>query len=321
MSKIVTVVGATGTQGGSVVQSLLQTKDYTLRAVTRNRKSDGAQALLAQGVDIVEADLNDLQSLQAAFTGSYAIYSVTNFFEAFPKTGDTKAIEIEVKQGINLAKAAAATTSLQHYIWSTLPNSRRVSNGKVIVPHYEAKNQVDDFIKATPELFNKTTFLWVTFYSGNINYPWYKPFPVPNSNPAKLYIVWATPANVPMKLIGDESVNVGLFVKAILEQPQKTLPGKFVLAASDDMTAEELMSAWAQLEDKGLVFLQVGKNVYYDMWPIWGEIMDKSHQYWELMKDLSFTGESVLTKDDLGVTGLVNTKAAFAKIQAAQQEG
>jgi hypothetical protein len=41
-----------------------------------------------------------------------------------------------------------------------------------------------------------------------------------------------------------------------------------------------------------------------------------SHIYWELMKDQTFTGESILTKDDLGVTGLVGTKAAFAKIQA-----
>jgi len=104
MSKIVTVVGATGMQGGSVVQGLLSTKDYTVRAITRNRESDKAKALLAQGVDVVEADINDVESLQAAFTESYAIYGVTNFFEAFPKVGKAKSIEIEVKQGINWPK-------------------------------------------------------------------------------------------------------------------------------------------------------------------------------------------------------------------------
>ena len=53
---------------------------------------------------------------------------------------------------------------------------------------------------------------------------------------------------------------------------------------------------------------------------MWGEDMDLSHMYWELMKDQSFTatGESILTKDDLGVTGLVDTKAAFAKMQATR---
>jgi hypothetical protein len=255
MSKVVTVVGATGVQGGSVVQGLLSTKDFTVRAITRNRKSDEAKSLLAQGVDVVEADINDVESLQAAFAGSYAIYSMTNFFEAFPKVGMAKGIEIEAKQGINLAKAAAATASLQHYIWSTLPNSRCVSAGKVIVPHYEGKNQVDDYIRANPALFNKTTFLWVTFYTANINYPWYMPFAIPNFDPTKVYTVWATPAWVPIMLIGDGTVNVGLFVKSILEQPQKSLPGKFVLAATDDMTAGEIAAAWAQLEGKEAVYL------------------------------------------------------------------
>jgi len=318
MSKIVTVIGATGVQGGSVVQALLSTKEFTVRGITRNRESDKAKALLAQGVDVVEADINDVESLQAAFTGSYAIYSVTNFFESLPNVGATKSMEIEVKQGINLAKAAAATASLQHYIWSTLPNTRRVTDGKVIVPYYESKSQVDDYIRANPALFNKTTFLWITFYAANINYPWYMPFPIPNSNPAKVYTVWATPPEVPIMSSGDGTVNVGLFVKSILEQPQKTLPGKFVLAATDTMTAGELTAAWAHLEGKEHVYLQVDKDTYYNMWPIWGEVMDHSHMYWELMKDRSFIFEGILTKEDLGVTGLIDTKTAFAKMQATR---
>jgi hypothetical protein len=145
------------------------------------------------------------------------------------------------------------------------------------------------------------------------------PSAVPNSNPAKVYSVWATLAWVPIKLVGDGAVNVGLFVKSILEQPQKTLPGKFVLAATDDMTAGELAAAWAHLQGKKSVYLEVEKETYYNMWPIWGEEMDISHMYWELMKDQSFSGESCLTKDDLGLTGLVDTKAAFAKLQRIQQ--
>ncbi|KAN0106868.1 NAD(P)-binding protein [Hyaloscypha variabilis] len=316
MSKVVTVVGATGMQGGSVVRALLSTNNYTIRAITRNRNTDKAKALLSQGVDVVEADMNNMESLRAAFAGSSAIYAVTNFFDVFAEVGVAKSLDIEVKQGINLAKAAAATASLQHYIWSTLPNSHRLSDGKVIVPHYEGKNQVDDYIRAVPALFNNTTFLWVTFYAANINYPWYMPFTIPNSNPAKVYSVWATPAWVPIKMVGDGAVNVGLFVKSILEQPQKTLPSKFVLAATDDMTAGELAAAWAHLQGKESVYLEVDKETYYNMWPIWGEEMDISHMYWELMKDQSFSGESVLTKDDLGVTGLVDTKTAFAKMQA-----
>jgi uncharacterized protein YbjT (DUF2867 family) len=116
MSKVVTVVVATGMQGGSVGQAFLNSEEYSIRAITRNRQSEQVKALLAGGVEIVEADINNLESLIAAFAGSYAIYSVTNFFEAFPTVGNEKAIEIQVHQGINLAKAAIATASLQHYI-------------------------------------------------------------------------------------------------------------------------------------------------------------------------------------------------------------
>jgi hypothetical protein len=64
---------------------------------------------------------------------------------------------------------------------------------------------------------------------------------------------------------------VGLFVKSILDQTEKTLLGKFVLAATDEMTAQELIVAWAHLEGKEAVVLQVDKLTYYNMWPLWGE--------------------------------------------------
>ena len=60
MSKIITVVGATGSQGGSVIRTLLGNKSYKLRAITRDPASDAAKALVAQGVEVVKADANDV---------------------------------------------------------------------------------------------------------------------------------------------------------------------------------------------------------------------------------------------------------------------
>ncbi|KAK5120686.1 hypothetical protein LTR85_006044 [Meristemomyces frigidus] len=317
MSKLVTVVGATGVQGGSVVNALIGVEGYRIRAITRNRQSEKAQALQAKGVEVVEADLNDIASLKAAFAGSYAVYGVTNFFDAYPAVGKDKAIEIEAQLGINLAIAAAATSTLQHYVWSTLPNSRRVSGGKVVVLHYEGKNKVDDYIKSQPALLQKTTFMWIPFYAQNIHYPWYMPFAIPTADPDTLYQLQATPASVPWELAGDASVNVGLFVKAILDQPQKTLPGKFVLAASETMTAGEVVEAWAAAQGKKGLLLQVTKETYYKLWSVGAETMDLSHSYIELTRERSFAGEdeAVLTKEDLGVEGLVSTAALFAKMQ------
>ena len=84
-------------------------------------------------------------------------------------------MEIEITQGTNLAKAAAKTSTLKHYIWSTLPNGMKVSDGKYLVPHFDAKNKVDDYIKADTNLYAKTTFLWVTYYASNYLFPMFTP--------------------------------------------------------------------------------------------------------------------------------------------------
>jgi hypothetical protein len=158
--KIVSVVGGTGLQGRSVINTLLKDNKYSIWAITRNLDNERAKTLTSQGVEVVKTNLNDLDSLVAAFYGSSYIHGVTDFFEPFAKNGPEKAVEIEVVQGINIAKAAVATATLEHYIWSTLPNGRKVNNGKFNVPHFEAKNAIDEYNKSDVALLVKTTFLW-----------------------------------------------------------------------------------------------------------------------------------------------------------------
>ncbi len=67
MSPILSVIGATGAQGSSVVNSALKDGTYKVRAITRKVDSDKAKALAAKGVEVVAADLNDEESLVKAF--------------------------------------------------------------------------------------------------------------------------------------------------------------------------------------------------------------------------------------------------------------
>jgi uncharacterized protein YbjT (DUF2867 family) len=57
MSKIITVFGATGNQGGSVVKAILGnvelSKTYKIRAVTRDVSKPSATALKEKGVEVV----------------------------------------------------------------------------------------------------------------------------------------------------------------------------------------------------------------------------------------------------------------------------
>lgn len=106
--------------------------------------------------------------------GTSAIFAVTNFSDA---SAPDREGELEYKQGIAMAEAAAATPTLEHYIWSTLPSAEVATGGKIFVPHADYKARVDDYIKKKiPHLAKKTTFLWMGFYATNLAYfPPFKP--------------------------------------------------------------------------------------------------------------------------------------------------
>ena len=87
MPPILTVVGATGVQGGSVVDAALASGTYQIRAVTRDIQSDKAQALAAQGVQLVAADLNDEQSLVKAFDVSFFVLALQIRISMLMKSG------------------------------------------------------------------------------------------------------------------------------------------------------------------------------------------------------------------------------------------
>ena len=71
--KIITVFGATGLQGGSVLKALIKSDQFLVRAITRNAKSDKAMQLATlKNVTIQEADLNDRPSIDKCIKGSYA---------------------------------------------------------------------------------------------------------------------------------------------------------------------------------------------------------------------------------------------------------
>lgn len=177
MSKLIVVIGATGGQGGGVVNSFLNDPEFRIRGVTRNANSEKAKALAARGVEMVVADQKDEASLDRAFEGAYAIFAVTDYYEHFFTKGKEAAMEIEYMYGTNMAKAASKVATLKRYVWSTLPHTSTITQGKAIVPHFEGKGRVNAFIKENlPELYSKTTFTIFTIFAVNMHqYPIFRP--------------------------------------------------------------------------------------------------------------------------------------------------
>jgi len=318
MAKIITIIGATGAQGKGVARAFLNNPAYKVRAVTRNPSSQSGQALAAQGAEVVSADLNDLESLKKAFTGSHIVFGVTNFFEPFiAHQSPEKAMEVEIQQGINIAKAAAATSTLEHYIWSTLPNAKALSAGKYLVPHFEGKNVIDAYIRdKEPALLAKTTFFWVTWYHANYTFPMFKPYWI---GTAGKHIQFANyPPDIPINTIGDVSENIGAFAKAAVEQPEKTLNGATVLASTETREAGEMLQAWAKARGTKAQFVRVSGEAFREIWPLWAEEMGVMMEFWDEFRGKTWTrvdGGKVLTKADLGVTQFQSLDEAYKTLE------
>lgn len=66
-TKIIAVTGATGAQGGGVINIMKNVPGWKIRAVTRNPSSDSAVKLSQSGIEVVRADFDDEASLVKAF--------------------------------------------------------------------------------------------------------------------------------------------------------------------------------------------------------------------------------------------------------------
>jgi uncharacterized protein YbjT (DUF2867 family) len=168
--KIIAVMGATGSQGGGLVQAILNDPSgaFAARAITRDVNSDKAKALAKAGAEVVAANIDDEASLKKAFSGAYGAYCVTFFWAHFSP-------EKEQANAATMARAAKAA-GLQHVIWSTLEDTRKwiplsdnrmpTLQGKYKVPHFDAKGESDHFFtdNGVPTTFLLTTFYWDNMY-------------------------------------------------------------------------------------------------------------------------------------------------------------
>ena len=167
--KIIAVLGATGAQGGGLARAILNDKnsEFAVRAVTRNASSDKAKELAKLGADVVEADIDDIQSLKKVFTGCYGAFCLTFYWSHLSP-------EKELAEAKAMAEAAKAA-GLKHVIWSTLEDTRKwvpldddrmpTLMGKYKVPHFDAKGEANKFFEqaGVPTTYLNTSFYWDNF--------------------------------------------------------------------------------------------------------------------------------------------------------------
>ncbi len=250
---IIAVMGATGTQGSGVVKELLSRGQFAVRVLTRNPKSEKAQALKRQGCGVVQGDLTKPETLEPAFAGARGAFLVTNFWD--PATGSN-----ETAQGTLGVKAAKAA-GVQHLVWSTLPNCEEISNGKYEVIHFTGKARVDAEVRAAG--FPYCTFVEAPMYFQNF-LGMMKPQPLGDGRTG--WTVAMSPDSNSLH-VGDPT-ELGRLVARALEKPETFGQGQHLAQASETTSWQGLVDTLNALGHNFAV-TQVSNDVY-DSFPFPG---------------------------------------------------
>ncbi|KAJ7785230.1 hypothetical protein DFH07DRAFT_726509 [Mycena maculata] len=144
-SRIVSVFGATGLQGSTVLEALLKDGTFTPRAITRNPDSEAALRLKERGVEVVEGDSSNKASLVRALQGSEAVFAITvPLLPPVVTSGPS-----ELTQGKNMVDASKEA-GVKFFIFSSLPDMTKLSGGKYTkASPADDKQVIEDYLKAS----------------------------------------------------------------------------------------------------------------------------------------------------------------------------
>lgn len=259
-SKIITVFGATGNQGGSVVATVLSnpklSSEYKIRGVTRDPSKPNAQKLSAQGVEMVSADMNDPESLKSAISGSHAVFAVTNYWES-------QSAETEIQQGKNVADVSAEV-GVKHLIWSSLPHVAKLTNGELKhVYHFDSKADVEEYIESIKGKTGMIASYWMPgFFMSNLK-------AIISLNPQTGKPTLTLPWDADSTQVGliDIAQDAGKFVAGLLLADPKSVDGFHVNGVSQWLTPREIVDILNKTAGANVEFQEVPADVYEGFLP------------------------------------------------------
>lgn len=246
--KIVAVVGATGLQGKGVVNALIKEGSFKVRAITRN-----PDKYVGSANEVVQGDLTDLESLTNALKDAHGVFVVTNFWEGAD----------ELAQG-KIAVEAAKKANVNHFVWSTLPNVEKISNGQFDVPHFTGKAKVDELVKNAG--FANYTFVQPPFYFQNFTGQLAAQHQQDGS------IGWTLPIDPSKKVIHMADISdLGKVVAGAFLNPEKVGNGSYLSLATELNSFNDVLEVF-KANGKAYSFNQVPTEVFSNFFEGAGEI-------------------------------------------------
>jgi uncharacterized protein YbjT (DUF2867 family) len=225
--KTILVTGATGRQGGAVTRHLVAA-GWRVRALSRDPNRPQGQALAKLGAEVVPGDLDDFASLTRALNGVYGVFSVQSFWE--------HGYEGEVRQGRNLAEAAATASRIAHFVYSSVGGADRDTG----IAHFESKWAIEQRVRALglPATILRPSFFMENFLASQALSP-----------DGRLRM--SLPADRPLQMIAVD--DIGAFTALVFDRPGEFLARALELAG-DERTMSEVVELFGSLLGREIAF-------------------------------------------------------------------
>jgi uncharacterized protein YbjT (DUF2867 family) len=248
-----------------VVEALLASGKFSVRAVSRDPAGAAAKVLNRRGVEVIKGDLLDATSLRSPFEGAYGAFVVTNYW-------DPAQMHHEAEIG-GAAVRAAHSMGVKHLVWSTLPDCGRISGGRFKVPHFADKARVDAVVEAAG--FQRYTFVHAPMFYQNF-LTMNAPQPLPNGGCG-----WEVPMDLATRVMhtGDPT-EVGRAVAAAFSAGDK-LPNGSHLAVCGGIYSWNDLVATLNAQGHKLQAIRVEPPEAYDTFYPGAQEMREMYQYYE----------------------------------------
>ena len=250
MSQLLVLFGATGVQGGSVINHVLAdselSKRYSIRGITRDASSEKAQKLTAKGIEVRQGDASDRKSLDHALTDAHTVFIMTN-----PSFGPN-AVQEEFDSAKNVADAAVAAGA-QYIIFSTLPSPTAESSGKYArISMFDAKAKAEEYIRTLPV---NSAFCSLGSFMEN-----YITVSAPRKAGDKFVMALplAPETRLPLVNAGDDT---GKFIGAILASPDK-YAGKRTYGTHRLYRLDEIADVFSKVTGENVVYQSISVDEF-----------------------------------------------------------
>ncbi|KAL3891902.1 hypothetical protein ACJMK2_004144 [Sinanodonta woodiana] len=240
--KTIAVFGATGLLGGAVARALLEDPtNYRVRAITRKPSNDKARKLAEKGAVIVTANMNDMESLEKALDGAYAVFLTTHYWEEKNK-------EKEIVRGLN-AIDAAVKQNVKHIILNGSESIRKLIGKEC--NNLDSKAAVEEYLKEVGVTY---TIIRLPFWYENF-YGIFRPHKIKHG-------VYAIPLPIEDAAIDMISVkDIGPCVMSILDSP-KQYRNKTIGLSADRMTTVDMAHVFSKHIDKQFISPKIRTKDY-----------------------------------------------------------